>query len=29
MFTRSLLRLGKDAGVTLVESYMAADGAKT
>src|SRR5947208_5665246 len=29
MFTRSLLRLGKDAGVTLVESYVAADGAKT
>lgn len=29
MFTRSLLRLGKDAGVTLVESYMAADGART
>ena len=29
MFTRSLLRLGKDAGVTLVESYIAADGAKT
>jgi Fe-S cluster assembly protein SufD len=29
MFTRSLLRLGKDASVTLVESYMAADGAKT
>lgn len=28
MFTRSLLRLGKDAGVTLVESYGAADGAK-
>ena len=28
MFTRSLLRLGKDAGVTLVESYIAADGAK-
>jgi Fe-S cluster assembly protein SufD len=27
MFTRSLLRLGKDAGVTLVESYIAADGA--
>ena len=29
MFTRSLLRLGKDAGVTLVESYIAAEGAKT
>ena len=29
MFTRSLLRLGKDAGVTLVESYIAADGVKT
>ncbi|MBA2402192.1 MAG: Fe-S cluster assembly protein SufD [Bradyrhizobium sp.] len=29
MFTRSLLRLGKDAGATLVESYVAADGAKT
>jgi Fe-S cluster assembly protein SufD len=29
IFTRSLLRLGKDAGVTLVESYIAADGAKT
>jgi Fe-S cluster assembly protein SufD len=29
MFTRSLLKLGKDAGVTLVESYIAADGAKT
>jgi Fe-S cluster assembly protein SufD len=29
MFTRSMLRLGKDAGVTLVESYIAADGAKT
>ncbi|MCK1639039.1 Fe-S cluster assembly protein SufD [Bradyrhizobium sp. 157] len=28
MFTRSLLRLGKDAGATLVESYIAADGAK-
>jgi len=27
-FTRSLLRLGKDAGATLVESYGAADGAK-
>ena len=26
MFTRSLLRLGKDSGVTLVESYIAADG---
>jgi Fe-S cluster assembly protein SufD len=29
MFTRSMLRLGKDAAVTLVESYTAADGAKT
>lgn len=29
MFTRSLLRLGKDAGATLVESYVAADGVKT
>lgn len=29
MFTRSLLRLGKDAGATLVESYIAVDGAKT
>jgi Fe-S cluster assembly protein SufD len=29
MFTRSLLRLGKDTGATLVESYIAADGAKT
>jgi Fe-S cluster assembly protein SufD len=28
MFTRSLLKLGKSAGVTLVESYIAADGAK-
>ncbi len=28
MFTRSMLRLGKDAGVTLVESYIAAEGAK-
>ena len=28
MFTRSMLRLGKDAAVTLVESYIAADGAK-
>jgi Fe-S cluster assembly protein SufD len=28
MFTRSMLRLGKDAGVTLVESYIAADGAR-
>src|SRR5882757_550727 len=28
MFTRSMLRLGKDAGATLVESYIAADGAK-
>ena len=28
MFTRSLLRLGKDAAATLVESYIAADGAK-
>jgi Fe-S cluster assembly protein SufD len=29
MFTRSLLRLGKDAGATLVESYIAAEGANT
>jgi Fe-S cluster assembly protein SufD len=29
MFTRSMFRLGKDAGATLVESYIAADGAKT
>jgi Fe-S cluster assembly protein SufD len=28
MFTRSLLRLGKDAGATLVESYIAAEGTK-
>jgi Fe-S cluster assembly protein SufD len=28
MFTRSLLRLGKAAGVTLVESYIAAEGTK-
>ena len=28
IFTRSLLRVGRDAGVTLVESYVAADGAK-
>ena len=28
MFTRSLLRLGKDAGATLVESYIAAEGAR-
>ena len=28
MFTRSLLRLGRDTGVTLVESYLAAEGAK-
>ncbi len=28
MFTRSMLRLGKAAGATLVESYIAADGAK-
>jgi Fe-S cluster assembly protein SufD len=28
MYTRSLLRLGRDAGATLVESYIAADGAK-
>ena len=28
MFTRSLLQLGKAASVTLVESYIAADGAK-
>jgi Fe-S cluster assembly protein SufD len=29
MFTRSLLRLGKAANATLVESYIAAEGAKT
>ncbi|MCA6113666.1 Fe-S cluster assembly protein SufD [Bradyrhizobium sp. WSM 1738] len=29
MYTRSLLRLGRDAGATLVESYVAANGAKT
>jgi Fe-S cluster assembly protein SufD len=29
MFTRSLLKLGKAASATLVESYIAADGAKT
>ena len=28
-FTRSLLRLGRDAGATLIESYVAADGATT
>jgi Fe-S cluster assembly protein SufD len=28
MFTRSMLRLGKDAGATLVESYIAAEGAE-
>ncbi len=28
MFTRSLVKLGKGAGATLVESYIAADGAK-
>jgi Fe-S cluster assembly protein SufD len=28
MYTRSMLRLGKDAAATLVESYIAADGAK-
>jgi len=28
MFTRSLLKIGKAAGATLVESYIAADGAK-
>ena len=28
MFTRSLLKIGKSAGATLVESYIAADGAK-
>ncbi|HEV7408400.1 MAG TPA: Fe-S cluster assembly protein SufD [Bradyrhizobium sp.] len=28
MFTRSLFKLGKSAGATLVESYIAADGAK-
>ena len=29
MFTRSLLKIGKNAGATLVESYIAADGAKS
>jgi Fe-S cluster assembly protein SufD len=29
MFTRSLFRVGKSAGATLVESYIAADSAKT
>ncbi len=29
MFTRSMLRLGRDAGATLVESYIAAEGATT
>jgi Fe-S cluster assembly protein SufD len=29
MFTRSMLRLGKDATATLVESYIAADGAES
>jgi Fe-S cluster assembly protein SufD len=29
MFTRSLLKVGNAAGATLVESYIAADGAKT
>ncbi|KJC55777.1 Fe-S cluster assembly protein SufD [Bradyrhizobium sp. LTSPM299] len=29
MFTRSLLRLGRDTGATLVESYLAAEGTKT
>lgn len=29
MFTRSLLRLGTDAGATLVESYIAAEGANS
>jgi Fe-S cluster assembly protein SufD len=29
MFTRSLLRVGKVAGATLVESYIAAEGART
>jgi Fe-S cluster assembly protein SufD len=28
MFTRSLLKIGKSAGATLVESYISADGAK-
>ena len=28
MFTRSMLRLGKDAGATLVESYVAAEGTR-
>jgi Fe-S cluster assembly protein SufD len=29
MFTRSMLRLGKDAGATLIESYLAVDAAKS
>jgi Fe-S cluster assembly protein SufD len=29
MFTRSLLKIGKNAGATLVESYIAADGVKS
>jgi Fe-S cluster assembly protein SufD len=29
MFTRSLLKLGRNTGATLVESYVAAEGAKT
>jgi Fe-S cluster assembly protein SufD len=29
MFTRSMLRVGKNASATLVESYIAADGART
>ncbi len=29
MFTRSLLNIGRNAGATLVESYIAADGAKS
>jgi Fe-S cluster assembly protein SufD len=29
MFTRSMLRLGRDAGATLVESYIAGEGATT
>jgi Fe-S cluster assembly protein SufD len=29
MFSRSLLKIGKNAGATLVESYIAADGAKS
>jgi Fe-S cluster assembly protein SufD len=29
MFTRSLVRLGRNGGATLVESFVAADGAKT